>query len=60
MSDEALEKFVGDLTLDEALENIGLWEISSGFRIEFDDGWLPFGFPGWHPDDDGLARLALA
>jgi hypothetical protein len=40
VSNESVNKFVGDLTLDELLEMIGLDETSSVFRIEF-DGHLP-------------------
>jgi hypothetical protein len=59
VSNESVKKFVGDLRLDEALENIGFAEISSVFRMEFDEGGVPLDFPGWSPKCDGLARFAL-
>jgi hypothetical protein len=56
-----LNKFVGDLTLDEALEKFGLDEIAWVFRIEIEaaDGDLKFAFAGWSFVADGGSHFAL-
>jgi hypothetical protein len=48
-SDESLKTFVGDLTLDDVLEHVGLDEVSAEFRFEFDQGAAAFEFAGWSP-----------
>jgi hypothetical protein len=58
-SGESLKRFVGDLTLDEALETIGFDEISNAFSIEVDDGGTDFEFPGWSWIDDGDSHLLV-
>jgi hypothetical protein len=40
------EKTVGDLTLDEALEHLGVGEIWSLFRIEGEEDGSNVSFPG--------------
>jgi hypothetical protein len=47
VSGESLKQFVGDRTLDEALENMGLDELNGLFRIEIGDGGVCFEFPDW-------------
>jgi hypothetical protein len=54
-----LKQFVGDRTLHETLENMGLCTISSVFRIETTDGGLYFEFPGWFSNADEGLHLAL-
>jgi hypothetical protein len=47
---ESLKQIVGDVTVDEALENIGFTELSNALKIEIsdiDDGGAPFEFGGW-------------
>jgi hypothetical protein len=43
---ESLTTIVGEGTLDEALDRIGLSDIPSTFKIEVDHGRLDFDFPG--------------
>jgi hypothetical protein len=59
VSSDLLKQFVGDCTLDEALENIGLAEISTRFRIEIDERGACFEFPGWSSVAHGSSHLVL-
>jgi hypothetical protein len=61
VSGESLKKFVRDLTLDEALENLGFDEFSVVFRIkiEVDDGRIDLVFPGWSSVGDDLSHFTL-
>jgi hypothetical protein len=59
VSGETLGKLVGDSTLDDWLEKVGIYEISSVLRIEIDYGGMAFDFPGWSYHDDGLSRFSL-
>jgi hypothetical protein len=45
----SLKKIVGDVTVDDALDNIGFTELSTAFKIERFDvaSEMDFGFPGW-------------
>jgi hypothetical protein len=54
-----LKKFVGDFTLDEALDGLGLGEISSLMRIEIEVGEMPVEFSGWSSVADGSLYLTL-
>jgi hypothetical protein len=58
-SGEFLNKFVGDFTLDEALEMLGLGEISSLMRIEIEDREQRVEFDGWSSVADGSLYLTL-
>jgi hypothetical protein len=58
-SGESFQKFVCDLTLDEALERIGFDEISSRFGIEIEDCGVHFEFPGWSSVVDESSHLIL-
>jgi hypothetical protein len=44
---ELLTAIVGEVTLDETLDRIGLSDIPSTFKIEVDHGRLDFDFSGW-------------
>jgi hypothetical protein len=55
----SLERFVGDCTLDETLENMGLCKILGVFRIETSDEGLYFEFPGWLSGIDESLHLAV-
>jgi hypothetical protein len=51
---------VRDRTLDEVLDDFGVTEISSLFRIELEDDVSDLSFPGWvHVADEG-PHLTLA
>jgi hypothetical protein len=59
-SGETLKSIVGDTTLDEALEHLGVTEISNQFRIEVVEDGANLAFPGWIPLADESSPLALA
>jgi hypothetical protein len=59
VTSESVKQFVGDRTLDEALENIGLDEFTGLFQIEIDDGWVNCEFPGWSSIDGEDSHLTL-
>jgi hypothetical protein len=61
VSGESLKEFVDDLTLDEALTNLGFDEFSVFFRIkiEIDEGKMDFEFPGWSSVGDELSHFIL-
>jgi hypothetical protein len=56
---ESLKTIVGDVTLDEALENIGFIEISTAFKIEIEQNGTDFEFSGWSLVADEYSHLAL-
>jgi hypothetical protein len=58
-SSESLNRIIGDLPLDTALNNIGVSVRSSLFRIEIEDGGKELKFPGWVSLDDGEGYLQL-
>jgi hypothetical protein len=60
-SSDSLRKFVGDRSLDDALEGIGLTASSGLFRIDLEDERLKLKFAGWSYGDggEGLSELSL-
>jgi hypothetical protein len=60
-SSESLKRIVGGRSLDDALEEIGVRESSSLFRIDIDDVGVELEFPGWVsvPDGEGSFPLTL-
>jgi hypothetical protein len=54
-----LKEIVRDGTLDEALEHLGITEISSLFRIEVEQDGTDLVFPGWIPVADKNSHLTL-
>jgi hypothetical protein len=56
---ECLKKIVGELALDEALEHIGLNQISSLFRIEICKIGIESDFAGWVSVVDNTGHLTL-
>jgi hypothetical protein len=58
-SGEPFETFVIDSTLDDALEKLGLDEISALFGIEIKDVGVHFEFPGWSSVADEISHLTL-
>jgi hypothetical protein len=50
---------VRDLTLDEALYDLGIIEISSLFGIEVDDDCLDLSFPLWISVPDESSQLTI-
>jgi hypothetical protein len=59
-SGDSLKRIVRDLTLDEALEHLGVSVISSQFRIEVEDDCSDLSFPGWVSVVDERSHLTLA
>jgi hypothetical protein len=58
-SDDSLTKMIGFVRLDQVLENMGFKDISTVFRIEFNEAKVGLGFPGWVSVDDGSSNLTL-
>jgi hypothetical protein len=58
-SGQSLAKIMGDLTLDESLEQIGFHDISSAFEIEVEQGGVELDFPGWVTVDGEASYLTL-
>jgi hypothetical protein len=54
-----LKSLVRDLTLDEALEHLGVTEIWGLFRIEVDDDVSDLSFPRWISATDESSHLTL-
>jgi hypothetical protein len=50
---------VRDLTLDEALYDLGIIEIWGMFGIEVDDDCCDLSFPGWSSVTDESSELTL-
>jgi hypothetical protein len=50
---------VRDLTLDEALDDLGIIEISGMFGIEVDDDFSDLSFPLWISVSDESSQLTL-
>jgi hypothetical protein len=59
-SGETLKRMVRDATLDEALEHLGVIEISSLFQIEVDPHGPHVGLSGWIPVADASSQVTLA
>jgi hypothetical protein len=59
-SGQTLKRIVRDATLDEALEHLGVTEITSLFRIEVQDDRDDLSFPGWVSIADECPHLTLA
>jgi hypothetical protein len=51
---------VAGKTLDEALEHLGVTEISSLFRIEVEEDGSILAFSGWIPVADESSHLTFA
>jgi hypothetical protein len=51
---------VSERALDEALEYLGVMEITILFRIEVEDDVSDLSFPGWVSVADGDSNLTLA
>jgi hypothetical protein len=58
-SGETLTSIVGDLTLDKALDHLGVTEIWGLFRIEVEDAVSDLSFPGWVSVADASSQLTL-
>jgi hypothetical protein len=58
-SGDTLRRIVRDLTLDEALYDLGIIEISSLFGIEIDDDCSDLSFPLWISIADESSQLTL-
>jgi hypothetical protein len=60
-SSDSLAGIVGDRSLDEALEELGVTGSSSLFRIDVDGGEAELKFPGWVsiPGGEGDLHLTL-
>jgi hypothetical protein len=58
-SGDTLSRIVRDLTLDEALDDLGIIEISSMFGIEVDDDCLDLSFPLWISVSDESSQLTI-
>jgi hypothetical protein len=54
-----LKRIVTEKTLDEALEHLGITEISSVFRIEIDEDGSDLAFPGWIAVSDAGSHLTI-
>jgi hypothetical protein len=59
-SGDTLKRIMKNRTLDEVLENLGITEISSLFRIEVEEDGSDLSFPGWISVDDESSHLTLA
>jgi hypothetical protein len=59
-SGETLKKIVGDATLHEALEYLGVADVTNLFRIEVEEDGGDLSFPGWIPVADASSHLTLA
>jgi hypothetical protein len=59
-SGDTLKRIVRDMTLDDALEHLGIMEISGLFRIEIEADVCDLSFPGWVPVADTSLHLTLA
>jgi hypothetical protein len=59
-SGDTLRRIVRDLTLDETLDDLGIIEISSLFRMEVDNDVSDLSFPGWISVADESSPLTLA
>jgi hypothetical protein len=59
VSGETLKRLIGDLTLDEALDNFGFDEIMSLLKIEIEGGGGHSDFPGWSSVVDEGSHLTL-
>jgi hypothetical protein len=59
-SGATLKRIVTEKTLDEALEYLGITEISSLFRVEIDEDASVLAFPGWIPSSGERFHLTLA
>jgi hypothetical protein len=56
----SLREVIGDVTLDEGLQNIGFAEISCLFTIEVSEEGVSLDFPGWiSVGDDGSALVLI-
>jgi hypothetical protein len=58
-SRDTLKRTMSDMRLDEALERLGVAEISGLFRIELEDDVSALSFPGWVPVADESSHLTL-
>jgi hypothetical protein len=58
-SGDTLKRFANDMTLDEALEHLGVSEISRLFRVEAEDDDFDLSFPGWISAADEGSHLTL-
>jgi hypothetical protein len=58
-SSESLRRIVGDLSLDEVLNELGVSGRSGLFRIEVEDGGEELNFPGWVSWGDGEGEFHL-
>jgi hypothetical protein len=58
-SGDTLGRIVRDGALDEALEHLGVTEITRLFRIEVDEDGSDLSFPGWISVADGSSHLTL-
>jgi hypothetical protein len=54
-----LKRIIGDVILDEALDQIGFADISGLFRIEVNDEGVDLEFPGWISVGEGDSTLVL-
>jgi hypothetical protein len=58
-SGETLRRIVGDTTLDEVLEDLGVTESLCLIRIEVEEDGADLEFPGWVPATDESSHLTL-
>jgi hypothetical protein len=58
-SSESLKRVLGDRSLDDGLEGIGVTINSGLFRIEVEDGGMELEFPGWTSASVGEGHLHL-
>jgi hypothetical protein len=58
-SGDTLKRIVRDMTLDEALEHLGVSVISNQFRIKVEDDCSDLSFPGWVSVVDECSHMTL-